>query len=488
MDKDRNYYHMPYTPLAYQLATLPTEDFTDDQQTALETLQHYLAEPSPYALFLLTGYAGTGKTFLLRSITEAALHAGIRIELMASTGRAAKVLSTATGLQAHTIHHTIYRASTAMQEEGGSFQIATSRSTAPTLFIVDEASMISGDGEQVTPFGSGNLLDDLLSYVWSGETSKLILVGDTAQLPPVGTPLSDALNPEILSSRYGMQVYSATLRQVVRQKQGGILHNATVLRELLTSYEDEAPETPLPIHLETLDWKGITAVEPGEFIDTLDQAYRKYGHEECLVICPSNKNALACNEAIRSSIFYYEDEPLVRGERLIVARNNYHYTKRRDHSDFIANGEMVEVQRIHRYYQEYDLSFADATIYLPDREEELDVRLLLTGLNDMQAQRTPAQRAQLFEQITADYAHISSVVDRRKAIRKDPFWGALEVKYGYAVTAHKAQGGQWKCVFVDLSLAGYLPTDRNMARWIYTAITRATKRVYLSGYPPSLVD
>lgn len=375
-----------------------------------------------------------------------------------------------------------------MQEEGGSFQVASTKYSSPTLFIVDEASMIAGDGEQLTPFGSGNLLEDLLSYVWSGEDTKLILVGDTAQLPPVGTPLSDALSEEVLASRYGMQVYSATLRQVVRQRQGGILHNATALRELLDATEEDDPEELLPIHLETEDWRGIFIVEPGEFIDTIDQAYRKYGEEECLVICPSNKNALACNQAIRNAVLGHEEELIVRGERLIVARNNYHYTKRRDHSDFIANGEMIEVLRIRKYYQEYGLHFADATIYLPDRDEELEVRLLLTGLEDMQAQRTQAQRTELFEQISADYADISSITERRKAIRKDPFWGALEVKYGYAVTAHKAQGGQWQCIFVDLSLVGYLPTDRNLARWIYTAITRATKRVYLMGYPPGLVD
>lgn len=479
---------MPYTSLAQLLLDYPEDSLTDDQQAALRTLADYLLEPSPYALYLLTGYAGTGKTFLLRFITELARQAGLRLELMASTGRAAKVLSAATGLQAHTIHHTIYKSSSAMQEEGGSFQLASSRSSIPTLYIVDEASMISGDGEAFTPFGSGNLLEDLLSYVWSGEDSKLILVGDTAQLPPVGTPLSDALNEEVLASRYGMQVYRSTLRQVVRQRQGGILHNATTLRELLDETADSDPEELLPIHLDTLGWRGITAVEPGEFIDTMDSAYRKYGEEECLVICPSNKQALACNQAIRASVLYHEDELLVRGERLIVARNNYHYTKRRDHSDFIANGETVVVERLYRHYYEYDLHFADASIYLPDRDESLQVRLLLTGLEDTQAQRSQAQRNDLFARISEDYADIASATERRKAIRKDLFWGALEVKYGYAVTAHKAQGGQWACVFVDLSLVGYLPTDRSLVRWIYTALTRATKRVYLIGYPPSLVD
>ena len=479
---------MPYTALLRALSSLPLDGYTSDQREALGTLYEYIEESSPYALFLLTGYAGTGKTFLLRTIADLAQRAGLRVELMASTGRAAKVLSASTGRPASTIHRTIYRASTQMQEEGGSFQLGRVSGATPTLFIVDEASMISGDTGEMMPFGSGNLLDDLLSYVWSADEAKLIFVGDTAQLPPVGTPLSDALNAEVLTSRYGLHVYGMELREVVRQKRGGILHNATQLRELLDEYADEDPEEILPIHLETEGWRGIFPVEGGTFIETLDEAYRKYGEEECLVICPSNKLALECNHAIRSSVLFYEEEPVVRGERLIVARNNYHYTKRPDRSDFIANGEIIEVQRIGRHYYEYGLHFADATIYLPDRDDSLEVRLLLTSLEDPTPQRTQAERQRLFELIAADYADIPSVTDRRKAIRRDPFWGALEVKYGYAVTAHKAQGGQWACVFVDLSFVGYLPEDRNLVRWIYTAITRATKRVYLLGSPAGLVD
>ena len=479
---------MPYTALLSALSSLPLDGYTSDQREALGTLYEYIEESSPYALFLLTGYAGTGKTFLLRTIADLAQRAGLCVELMASTGRAAKVLSASTGRPASTIHRTIYRASTQMQEEGGSFQLGRVSGATPTLFIVDEASMISGDTGEMTPFGSGNLLDDLLSYVWSADEAKLIFVGDTAQLPPVGTPLSDALNAEVLTSRYGLHVYGMELREVVRQKRGGILHNATQLRELLDEYADEDPEEILPIHLETEGWRGIFPVEGGTFIETLDEAYRKYGEEECLVICPSNKLALECNHAIRSSVLFYEEEPVVRGERLIVARNNYHYTKRPDRSDFIANGEIIEVQRIGRHYYEYGLHFADATIYLPDRDDSLEVRLLLTSLEDPTPQRSQAERQRLFELIAAEYADIHSVTDRRKAIRRDPFWGALEVKYGYAVTAHKAQGGQWACVFVDLSFVGYLPEDRNLVRWIYTAITRATKRVYLLGYPAGLVD
>ena len=383
---------MPYTALLRALSSLPLDGYTSDQREALGTLYEYIEESSPYALFLLTGYAGTGKTFLLRTIADLAQRAGLRVELMASTGRAAKVLSASTGRPASTIHRTIYRASTQMQEEGGSFQLGRVSGATPTLFIVDEASMISGDTGEMTPFGSGNLLDDLLSYVWSADEAKLIFVGDTAQLPPVGTPLSDALNAEVLTSRYGLHVYGMELREVVRQKRGGILHNATQLRELLDEYADEDPEEILPIHLETEGWRGIFPVEGGTFIETLDEAYRKYGEEECLVICPSNKLALECNHAIRSSVLFYEEEPVVRGERLIVARNNYHYTKRPDRSDFIANGEIIEVQRIGRHYYEYGLHFADATIYLPDRDDSLEVRLLLTSLEDPTPQRSQAER------------------------------------------------------------------------------------------------
>ena len=480
---------MPYTALSDLLARGSDLPLTGDQEEAIAALIDYLDDPSPYTVYLLRGYAGTGKTYLLRWITEAAISSGLQVELMASTGRAAKVLAAATGRRAATIHRTIYRASSQMQEEGGTFQLASSSpERRPTLYIVDEASMISGSSGEYSPFGSGNLLDDLLAYVFGSEGSRLLLVGDTAQLPPVGMELSEALDPEVLSGRYGLTVYGAELRQVVRQRQGGILHNATALRDLIDEYSGSEPEDYLPIHLETEDWRGIYPVEPGEFFEDLEEAYQRYGREETLVICPSNRLALECNQAIRGELLYYEEQ-LVPGERLIVARNNYHYTRLRDHSDFIANGEVIELRRVLRYWHEYELDFADALVYLPDRDEQLEVRLLVSALTDPSPQRSAEQRQELFDRISADYAHISSVVERRRAIRRDKFWGALEVKYAYAVTAHKAQGGQWRCVFVDLSLAGrYLPLDRSMARWIYTALTRATSRVYLLGFVLELVD
>lgn len=447
-----------------------------------------MQDPYPYSVFLLKGYAGTGKTFLLNLITSVCADSGMSIELMASTGRAAQQLSAATGRAAHTIHRRIYRASSAMPEQGGSYKLA-SNARASSLVVVDEASMISGSSQDVSPFGSGNLLDDLLSFVWQADNAKLILVGDMAQLPPVGTPVSDALNAEVLSSRYGLRVYEYELTEVVRQEEeSSILALATELRTLLQEHEHvgDDEELPLQIDLRTKDPKEIQAITGAEIIDTMDNAYRAFGLSGCLVVTPSNKRALTFNQGIRAQVLDY-DEQIVRGDRLIVARNNYHYAEQRDRSDFIANGELVEVVRLHKYREMYDLHFVDATILLPDRVREIEARLLLSGLDDEQPQRTHQQREVLFAQIALDYEHISSITERRRQMRKDPYWGALEIKYGYAITAHKAQGGQWPCVFIDLGLLGYLPTDKNMIRWLYTAVTRATERLYLINVPENFL-
>ncbi|MDO4706997.1 MAG: AAA family ATPase [Porphyromonadaceae bacterium] len=460
---------------------------TASQRTAIECCAEYLESTNPYSLFLLKGYAGTGKTFLMQAITSAVEETGMRVELMASTGRAAKQLEMTTGRTATTIHRRIYRATSASIEEGGSYKLVP-RQDEPTLFIVDEASMIGGESYEPTPFGSGNLLEDLLSYVWDSEGCKLIMVGDSAQLPPIGSPISDALNAEKLYQVYGMQVYESELREVVRQGEtSGILSLATSLRNILIEYEGSAPEELIPISFSLPKQGDINILLGRDIIDTIDTCYRRYGRDECLAITPSNKRALAFSQSIRGMVLDYEEE-IGRGERLIVARNNYHYTQRRDRSDFIANGELIEVRKLHREMELYDLRFADATVYLPDRNDELEVRLLLSGLADEQAQRTQMQRTALYQALYADYAHQRSIVDIRRSIRQDPFWGALEVKYGYAVTAHKAQGGQWSCIFVDLGMMSYLPNDLNMVRWLYTAITRATKRVYLVNPPETLIE
>lgn len=460
---------------------------TSSQRSAIQTCAEYLEDANPYSIFLLKGYAGTGKTFLMKAITSAVEERGMRVELMASTGRAAKQLEQTTGRPATTIHRRIYRATAAGIEEGGSYKLVPYRDE-PTLFIVDEASMISGESYEPTPFGSGNLLEDLLAYVWEADGCKLIMVGDSAQLSPVGSLISDALNADKLAQTYGMSVYESELTEVVRQQDSsGILELATSLRNMLIEYADADADELVPISLSIPTQGDVKILLGQDIMDTIDSCYRQFGRDECLAITPSNKRALNFSLGIRAMVLDFEEE-LGRGDRLIVARNNYHYTQRRDRSDFIANGELIEVRRLGREIELYDLRFADATIYLPERDEELDVRLLLSALADEQAQRTQAQRTALYQALYEDYAHQKSIVDIRRSIRQDPFWGALEVKYGYAVTAHKAQGGQWSCVFIDLGLMSLLPNDLNMVRWLYTAITRATQRVYLVNPPEALIE
>lgn len=349
--------------------------------------------------------------------------------------------------------------------------------------------MISGQMGEPTPFGSGNLLDDLLEYTCSGDNGLLIMVGDSAQLPPVGSTLSDALNPEVLAQRYGFEVYEAELTEVVRQSEvSGILRLATDLRNYLQDYAHIREGEQIPLRLRVSGLSDVQVVTGEDLVDTIDAAYRRYGREACLVVSPSNKRALTFNLGIRAQVLDY-DEEIVRGEGLIVARNNYHYTKRRDRSDFIANGELIELRRLRKHYEIYGLHFADATIYLPERDDELDVRLLLTGLADEQAQRTQRQRNELYQQLLEDYGYqTSSVVELRRLIRQDPYWGALEVKYGYAVTAHKAQGGQWDCIFIDLGLLTLLPMDLSMLRWLYTAVTRARTQLYLVNPPEAFLE
>lgn len=460
---------------------------TADQLDAIEHFAEYMLDAHPYGVFVLQGYAGTGKTALLRALTQATEQLGTPVELMATTGRAAKVLQEATQHHATTIHRRIYRAGSQPIEQGGGYELGKGNAR-PCLFIVDEASMIAQGNGEPSPFGSGDLLDDLLSYTQYTQGSKLLLVGDIAQLPPVGSDLSPALSTDILEGRYGLQVWQAELTEVVRQQESSeILRCATKLRELLETYEDYPQGEAIPLKLKLHAGREIEGITGSELVEQLQSAYHHYGEEEVLVVSPSNKRALLFNQGIRAQVFDYEEE-INRGERLIVARNNYFYAQRRDHADFIANGEIIELDRIIRYHEMYGLRFADAEIYLPDRDQELEARLLLTGLTDQQAQRTHQQRLALYNALTTDYLEGAGVSDTRSAIKRDAYWGALEVKYGYAVTAHKAQGGQWRCVFIDLGIMHLLPQDRNMVRWLYTALTRATEQVYLVNPPEGLIE
>ncbi len=460
---------------------------TRGQEEAIQLFCEYINNPNNHTIFLLKGYAGTGKTALIEAIYLAVEELGFQIELLATTGRAAKVLSNATNRKASTIHRRIYRATAALVEEGGAFRL--NKGAKATLFVVDEASMISTSSGEYTPFGSGNLLDDLLEFVYNEEGNKLIFIGDEAQLPPVGQSESEALSSTYLHTRYGLQTYETNLDEVVRQQNdSGILSLATQLRETLEAYKHYEAGQEIPLHLDLSPYKDVRALEYDELIDSLDSAYRRYGRDNVLMISPSNKRTLEHNQGIRGRVLEYEDK-LVRGEQLIVARNNYYYAQRRDKGDFIANGEIVELLHIYKYHDIYGLQFADASIYLPERDDELDVRLLISGLEDEKGQRSYEERLELYNALAYDYqiGSGSGIVDTRRAIRRDPYWGALEVKYGYAVTAHKAQGGQWPCIFIDLGLIGFLPLDIAMIRWLYTAVTRGTEQVYFINTPQALL-
>lgn len=449
---------------------------TQSQDMAIDTFVDFMLSDNCQSMFILKGYAGTGKTTIINGFINAVRSIGMRTVLMASTGRAAKTLETTTAKKSYTIHRVIYTTEDIFDLDSD-FSLSSNK-YENTLFIVDESSMIGSDSYD-NIFGSGNLLDDLISYVYSSNNCRLIFVGDTAQLPPVGAVLSDALNTEKMAQYYGMEVFECTLTDVVRQENySGILHNATNLRNFVGEENEN-----ISAHLKPFDdFRFITGTE---LIEELEHSYRKYGRDNCIVVCFSNKRALQYNMGIRQRIFEYESI-LVKGEKLIVSKNNYFYTKKKDRSDFIANGEIITVDKVYDLEDIYDLSFASTKIYLNDRDENLDARLLLSSLTDEKAQLNREDRQKLYNNLYQEYEHLKTQRKINIAIRKDEYWGALEVKYGYAITAHKSQGGQWDCVFIDMGHLSYMPFDTNMVRWLYTAITRAKNKVYLVNCPQYL--
>ncbi len=464
--------------LSEQIAQNMPSELTLSQASAIDCFCAFLADPDPYAVFVLSGYAGTGKTAWISAVVKALSLPDISICLMAPTGRAAKVLRERSGRDAHTIHRVIYRSVAAMPEEGGTFSLAKGGRSG-SLYIVDEASMIGRGGDDIGLFGSGDLLADLLAYVAGTDEAKLVFVGDTAQLPPVGSVSSPALDTRYLSEHYGLNVYTASLTEVLRQSLfSGILVNATRLRNTISSDGE--------IRLDG-SYADIHLISGADLIESLDAAYRRYGRENVLVVCYSNKRALAYNLGIRSQVLDYEDE-IVRGDRLVVVRNNYAYARSRDKSDFIANGEIVEVRHIGRSSEIYGKRFAEVDVYLEDRDSEERVTLLKDSLATESAHMNCAERESFYQNVLADYTDEPSVVKRREAVRSNPYWQALEVKYAYALTCHKAQGGQWPCVFIDMGLFAAVKSDEQLIRWLYTALTRASAEVYLINTPATMLD
>lgn len=443
---------------------------TQEQLSLMERLSSFVLEGGDDSLFLLKGYAGTGKTSVIGCLVKALEELGYKTVLLAPTGRAAKVFGLYAAHAAFTIHKVIYRQKMFTADYEG-FQVAPNLHKN-TLFVVDEASMISTlSGDSVT-VGSGNLLSDLIEYVYSGEHCRLVLCGDTAQLPPIGQADSWAMSEEELAT-YALTVFSFELKQVARQKNdSGILDNATRLRR------DMARE-PIPVpKIRTRGYEDIQYVSGVDMVELLSSVYDRDGMDEAVVITRSNKRANLFNQGIRSRILYREEE-LSAGDLLLVAKNNYFWSEQYKEIDFVANGDIARVVRVSNTVEMYGFRFADVSLFFPDYEVEMDVKVLLDTLMADTPALSTEQNQRLFLSVYEDYADLHTKQQKMRAIKKDPYFNALQVKYGYAVTCHKAQGGQWKNVFVDMGVLSPEAVGKDFYRWLYTAMTRATDRLYL---------
>lgn len=447
---------------------------TFGQKKIIESLSLFLSRPADGSIFILDGYAGTGKTSLIAAVVRALRTMKIRTILLAPTGRAAKVMSHYSDQKAYTIHKKIYRQKS-LADIDSKFTLDFNKEK-DAVFIVDEASMLadySADGSQ---FGSGSVLDDLISYIRQGSRCRLIVVGDSAQLPPVGLDRSPALDPRHMSV-YGEVIYEL-LDEVVRQdQQSGILFNATLVRCML-----EAGIIDIPMF--DTSFGDVDSLEGGEILEAIQDAYNKYGMEQTLIVTRSNKRANRFNEAIRRHVLYAEEE-IGSGDLLMIVKNNYYYTEREKECpvDFIANGDTALLSRIRRFEDLYGFRFAEARLTFPDYEDlELSCQILLDTLSSDTPSLSREQNSRLFYAVAEDYADLPTKAKRYKEVRENRFFNAMQVKFAYAVTAHKAQGGQWRCVFIDKMLFGEEEMTRDLMQWLYTAITRATERLYFINF------
>ena len=447
---------------------------TKEQQSVLAELADFICSQENN-LLLLKGYAGTGKTSLLGALVKTMNILQKKTILMAPTGRAAKVFSGYAGQKAYTIHKKIYRQKEFSNEFTG-FVLADNLHTH-AIFIVDESSMISNRPAGTSSFGSGCLLNDLISYVSSGVYCKLILMGDTAQLPPVAETESPALSISCLQ-QYTSRIREINLTEVVRQdKESGILFNATHIRESLRK-----AKCNLYPKIQLSRFPDMEKVNGENFIECISTAYSRDGIDETILICRSNKRAIQYNNGIRNQILYREEE-ISSGDRLMVVKNNYFWTEQLQEMDFMANGEMVEVLRVRRTYNIYGFRFCDLLVRSQDCGLELDMRVLLDTLQDESPSLSKEQSDRLFLQVMDDYVNIPTKAGKIKKLKVDPFYNAVQIKYAYAITCHKAQGGQWKNVFLDIGYVTQEMLGENFYRWLYTAFTRATHRLYLINLP-----
>ena len=487
---------------------------TQEQANALDVFARFLTDRNPQVVMILRGSAGTGKTSLSGAIVRTLQSIHQKVMLLAPTGRAAKVFSLNSGTPAYTIHRRIYREKS-FSGVDGQFNLNDNLFT-DTLFMVDEASMVANMGLGGMSFGSGCLLDDLVHFVYQGRNDRLMLIGDKAQLPPVGEEESPALNAAMLQG-YGLTVYECDLNEVLRQsEQSGILYNATMIRQMIT--HDDITQLP------KIRFTGFSDIKPmpgAELIEALADSYHHVGLDDTIVVTRSNKRANIFNQGIRNMVLDREEE-LSQGDILMIVKNNYYWMEeerkklseeRRVKSEefnclanhkvqssnlkaqsneipaFLANGDRAKVLKVRRRIDLYGFRFATLLLQFPDYGNyELEATVLLDTLTSEAPALTHEQQEQLFHQIEEDYQDVPLKADRMKAIRQDQFYNALQVKFAYAVTCHKAQGGQWAHVYVD---QGYMTDDMltpDYIHWLYTAFTRATEMLYLVNWPETQIE
>ena len=449
---------------------------TKDQIKLISEVAGFLLDKDPHQLFVLKGYAGTGKTTLIQSIIRSLVNYNRKLVLLAPTGRAAKVMSFYAKRKAYTIHKHIYYS----KVKSGSLHFELQMNKAiNTIYIVDEASMIGNQTDST--FGGNALLDDLIRFSDQGINCKVLLIGDVAQLPPVGLEVSPALVPEDLKIRYFKEVFQVELKQVVRQaKESGILSNATALRQLLEL--DQVKYSPVfDLYPDV-----VRLADKNDLEDALNSAYLNHSMEDSVVVLRSNKRANIYNQQIRNRILWYEDE-ITSGDRLMVVKNNYFALPKESKAGFVANGDQIVIKRILRIQERHGFRFAKVEVNLVDYpdEPEFETYLLLDAIYIDRPSMTYVDGNRLYKSVEQEYAHIKTKYKRFQAIKTDPFFNALQVKFAYAITCHKAQGGQWKNVFIE---QGYLPdniVDKEYLRWLYTAFTRAVDKVFLIGFKPN---
>jgi exodeoxyribonuclease V len=459
-----------YNNLCKNLGNTPT----DDQSAALKKLALYICDNNNDTIFLLSGYAGTGKTSVISSVVKTLDLLRMKSVLMAPTGRAAKVLASYAGKPAFTIHKKIYRQKSS-KDGFGSFMLDRNIGK-DTWFIVDEASMISNTSNESSLFGTGKLLDDLVEYVYSGRECKLILVGDSAQLPPVGSALSPALDPSALGE-FGFGLITSELKQVVRQSEtSGVLMNATGVRLQIEENNLVHPS------INCDDYKDVVKLGGNELIDELSVSYGSCGLEGTIIVVNSNKQANRYNQGIRNRIFFREEE-ISTGDIVMIVKNNYSLLEEDENGPgFIANGDIAEIRKIRRFEERYGFRFADMTLYFPDYDFEVESKVIVDVLH-LDTPSLPAEKnRELFQSVLADYQHIKTRKKQFEAVRNDKWFNALQIKFAYAVTCHKAQGGQWNRVFIDQGMFNRNEISVDYLRWFYTALTRATDKIYLVNF------